>query len=109
MDAPTQVLVTPNDLTSSIELTWTPAAFNGGLPVLGYYLQINSGYGTPFTSSQVQVAASTDSYTYENLIAGATYQFRISAYNRLEADNKQFDDVLNYSDASEYTIANEPG
>lgn len=52
---------------------------------------------------------STTGHTFENLIAGATYLFRISAYNRLEADNKQDDDVLNYSDAASFIIANAPG
>lgn len=47
MDPPTQVEVTPNSLESSITLGWTAIeAHNGGLPVLGYYLQKNQGYDT---------------------------------------------------------------
>jgi hypothetical protein len=51
---------------------------------------------------------SATEHTFENLIAGATYQFRISAYNRLEADNMQSNDDLNYSDAASFIIANAP-
>jgi hypothetical protein len=53
MDPPFQVSVTPNGLTSSILIEWHPDAFDGGLPVLGYFLQINSGYGTSFNPNMI--------------------------------------------------------
>jgi len=43
------------------------------------------------------------------LIEGVTYKFRIAAFNRLEAENKQADDSLNYSEPASFTIATAPG
>ena len=43
-----------------------------------------------------------------NLIPGASYKFRIAAYNTLEANNSFFDDVLNFSDPVTIIAANEP-
>ena len=87
MDPVTQVVVQANDLLSTITVTWTPAAFTGGLPVVGYYLMINGGYGSSYLPTQHQILASETEYMFENLIAGATYKIKIAAYNRLEAEN----------------------
>ena len=77
--------------------------------MLGYYLQVNSGYGTQFTDQLYTVLANElQQYTFGNLIAGATYQFRIAAFNLLEAANPQFDDQLNFSDSVSFVIANAP-
>ena len=108
MDPVIQVVVVANDLLSTIKVTWTPAAYTGGLPVVGYYLMINGGYGSSYLPAQHQVLASESDYTFENLIAGATYKIKIAAYNLLEADNMQFDDELNFSDDASFLIANVP-
>jgi hypothetical protein len=106
-DAPTLVSVTANLLDSSITIAWT-APNNGGLPILGYYLQRNSGYGSSLSPVLIPVDASTSTYTFNNLIAGAVYQFRVTAYNLLEAENKQFDDHLNFSPVATFIAANVP-
>lgn len=59
--------------------------YNGGLPVLGYYLQSNDGYDTEFTSAPINVLVNETSYTFTNLITGANYKFRIAAYNLILA------------------------
>jgi hypothetical protein len=64
---------------------------NGGLQVEGYYVQINSGYGTKFVDTQHQFIGK-DITQYEfpgdypgvNFIAGIEYKFRVCAYNLLE-------------------------
>ena len=88
---------------------------NGGLEVDGYYVQINSGYGTPFVSTQHKfIGKESTSYTFPgtyegvNFIAGIEYMFRVSAFNLLEAQNKQFDDELNWSEPASFIIANVP-
>jgi hypothetical protein len=106
MDPLQRVSVTVNGLDSSIELSWTSGQANGGLPIIGYYLQMNSGFGTPFTNNLYQTTGTQ--FTFTGLIAGATYEFRIAAYNLLEAQNKQADDTLNFSNAASYIIANAP-
>lgn len=54
------------------------------------------------------MSASTSEFTFENLIAGVSYKFKIAAYNLLESANKQFDDKLNFSEPVEFVIANVP-
>jgi hypothetical protein len=99
---------TPSLLTSSITLTWPTSEFDGGLAILGYDLQINSGYETDFTTDLHQVSVSASEYTFSPLIAGVEYKFRIAAYNLIESTNKQSDDELNFSDTVQFVIANEP-
>jgi titin len=107
MDPVRQVSVTANGILSSITLEWTAAQYDGGLSVQGYYLQMNAGYGTDLLDTLYQVTSGTQ-YTFNNLIAGVTYEFRISAFNILEAENKQFDEALNFSGKVSFVIANEP-
>ena len=76
--------------------------------MLGYYLQHNSGFGSSFQEPGIDIAYGTNSYTVENLIAGATYKFRITSHNVLEAQNSFSWDVLNFSDALTTVAANEP-
>lgn len=87
-------------------MSWPANVFDGGSPVVGYYIQIDSGYDTQFNAA---VQTSDLEYTFANLIAGVAYKFRIAAFNRLEAENKQDDDLLNYSEPATYTIATAPG
>jgi hypothetical protein len=109
MDRPTLVSAVPNSLESTLTIAWDHLTVNnGGLAVQGFYLQINSGYGTDFTSTLVQKAANDIEHTFSQLIAGASYRVRISAFNILEAENKQYDDELMFSDYSEFLVANEP-
>jgi hypothetical protein len=109
MDSPTKDRIqTVSLLQNSITLTWLTRVSSGCLPVLGYYLQINSGYDTDYTSELHYVDPTTSKYTFENLIAGVNYKFRIAAFNLIESQNRQHDDNLNFSDPSEYVIANVP-
>jgi hypothetical protein len=64
MDPPSQVVVVENKLASSITLTWTPTPYNGALQILGFYLQINSGYGTDFTETLYHVANTETTYKF---------------------------------------------
>jgi len=109
MDSPAKYRIqTVSLLQNSITLTWKTINLSGGLPVLGYYLQVNSGYNTDFTSELHYVGPTTSEYTFENLIAGVSYKFRIAAFNLIESQNRQHDDNLNFSDPSEYVIGNVP-
>ena len=62
MDPLHQVSIQVNNSKGSINLSWTNCLYDGGLPILGYYLQINSGYGTDFLPNLIQVAATKNSY-----------------------------------------------
>ena len=48
MDPPERGTIVVSGDSASIEVTWEDNPFDGGSPVLGYYLQHNSGYGSSF-------------------------------------------------------------
>lgn len=98
----------PDGSASTIEVTWADNPFSGGSAVLGYHLQHNSGYSSSFIEPGVDIAHGTNTYTLTGLLAGATYAFRIAAYNVLEAANTFPDDALNFSDPVYVIAANEP-
>jgi len=56
----------------------------------------------------ISVDSTTTTYTATNLIAGATYNFRIAAYNILYSLNTEFDDELNFSKVASFIVANVP-
>lgn len=70
---------------------------------------MNLGYNTSFVPTFIPLSASTTSYTASDLIAGASYNFKITAYNLLYTQNTEFDDLLNFSDVATFIIANVPG
>ena len=108
MDKLARGTVVPNASASSIEVTWADNQFSGGSAILGYHLQHNSGYTSSFIEPGVDLPYGSNSYTLENVVAGATYAFRIAAYNILEAENSFDDDVLLFSDPLYVIAANEP-
>ena len=85
---------------ASIKVQWTALAADGGSVVLGYYLQRNEGYGSSFAEPGNVIPIGTTEYAVTGLIPGAVFDFRIAAYNRLEADNTFTGDVLNFSNTT---------
>ena len=108
MDPVVRGTVTPAGSSSSIEVTWSDNPYDGGSPVLGYYLQHNNGYESSFVEPGTQIAFGVNSYTVTDLLEGVTYKFRIAAYNILEAANSFPVDELNFSEAMSTAAANEP-
>jgi hypothetical protein len=76
-------------LESSLTLKWLKPAdsLTGGLTIAGYYLKINSGYDTEYTSELHEASGLDLLYTFTNLIEGVTYKAIITAYNSLESNN----------------------
>jgi len=68
---------------SSISLTWTAPANNGGSPVIGYLVESKKADTTDWTRCNVPRNLQDTSYTIENLIHKAEYQCRISAVNKV--------------------------
>ena len=49
---------------------------------------MNLGYGTSLVPTLIPIPAATNTYTTAtNLIAGASYNFRVAAYNKLYPDD----------------------
>jgi hypothetical protein len=73
-------------------------------------VQRNSGYGTAYLEPGTWIVAGTTSYTFTNLVAGAIYQFRITAVNTIYTTNRFIpDDILNFSDDASSIVALVPG
>ena len=81
MDAVMRGTVTVTGEEASIQVTWLDNPHTGGSAVTGYHLQHNSGYLSSFIEPGVDIPYGTNTYTLENVIAGVTYAFRITAYN----------------------------
>ena len=97
--APTLTLVTVNTNDADIQVSWSAlsTSLDGGSGVLGYYLQINSGYGTDFVEPGQQIVLpATLNYTFTTLTKGATYKFRVAAYNEIYTTNA-LGSTLNFS------------
>src|SRR6185437_10809310 len=75
-DAPTGVAGSPRD--SSVALTWTAPASNGGSTITNYRI-------TPFIGAAAQTAVTTTSaatgFTVPGLTNGTTYTFTVAAIN----------------------------
>jgi len=108
MDKVTLVIVVPDAYESTIEVAWVDNPHDGGSPIIGYYLQVNNGFGSPFVEPGTDILFGTNSFEVPDLIAGATYNFRIAAYNLLEADNSFDDDELRFSETTTLIAANVP-
>jgi hypothetical protein len=78
-------------LLASITVSWQAPANTGGLPILGYSVQINEGSGWKLAFDG-SVDPTTKQFQFDDLVADRTYQFRVFARNQ-----------LGYSEASEAT------
>lgn len=109
MIPPTMSTIVPNGQLSTININWVTPTKTGGSPITGYYVQLNSGYNTPFLQPGTLIAAGTNLYTFTNLVAGAFYLFRIAAVNTIYTANQFPGDALNFSNATSQIIALVPG
>ena len=74
--APTALSASPRD--ASVRLSWTAPADDGGLPVTGYEVQVNSGAWTP-TNSATTTHTVTSLADGTNLTNDRSYRFRVRA------------------------------
>lgn len=82
--------VTVNTNDADIQISWTDldSDIDGGSPVLGYYVQINSGFNTDFIEPGTQIVLpATLTNIFTGLTKGATYKFRVAAYNEIYTTN----------------------
>jgi hypothetical protein len=75
-----------NPTDADIEIEWDDLDItqNGGSNVLGWYIQINSGYGTDFDDTYIQLVLPADlKHTFSGLLQGVTWKIRVAAYNHI--------------------------
>ena len=75
--APSGLSTTTN--LDTVSLTWVTPTSDGGLPIDGYIVEVSSDTGANWTS--YNSAGAGTSLDVESLTFGATYVFRVSAYN----------------------------
>jgi len=82
--APRNLTATRN-ANGTITVSWTAPVDNGGEAVATYYIGRATNSSFSQNGTQTNVSGSTTSYTFTGLAAGATYYFRVSAGNSLNA------------------------
>lgn len=78
-DAPTNLQLTRKSATS-VTAKWTPPAYSGGVPVTDYLIQISSNGGSTW-QTVAHPATTKTTMILSPLIAGRTYQVKVSAVN----------------------------
>ena len=78
--APTSLTATASG-TSTINLSWTAPADNGGSPITGYRIEFSSNGGTSWTNRVANTGTTTTTYSHTGLSAGTTRHYRVSAIN----------------------------
>ncbi len=77
-DAPTALTATAEGQTT-ITLSWTAPASNGGAVIMGYRIEVSTDGGTSF--SELVASHSTTSYSHTGLDAGTARHYRVLAIN----------------------------
>ena len=84
--SPQLVLVTLNSNSADVQIQWDTLSttLNGGSAILGYYIERDNEFGSSFVVPGTQIILpATLSNTFTGLTIGATYRFRVEAYNEI--------------------------
>ena len=80
--APTSLSATGGS-TTSINLSWTAPADNGGRVISGYKVEVSSDSGTTWTVLEATTGTTATTYEHTGLTAGSTRHYRVSAINTI--------------------------
>lgn len=84
-DAPTYVSRSGGDTTTGatayVQIAWTAPTSTGGLPILGYSVEVQEGTGGYNTLYDGSTNPDLLTYKFEGLNAGSQYFFRVLAHN----------------------------
>ena len=78
--APTSLTATANG-TTTIDLSWTAPADNGGSPITGYRIEVSPNGTSSWTNRVANTGTTTTTYAHTGLSAGTTRHYRVSAIN----------------------------
>ena len=78
--APTSLTATANG-TTTINLSWTAPADNGGSPITGYRIEVSPNGTSSWTNRVANTGTTTTTYAHTGLSAGTTRYYRVSAIN----------------------------
>ena len=78
--APTSLTATASG-TTTIDLSWTAPADNGGSAITGYRIEVSPNGTSSWTNRVANTGTTTTSYSHTGLSAGTTRHYRVSAIN----------------------------
>ena len=78
--APTSLTATASG-TTTIDLSWTAPADNGGSPITGYRIEVSPNGTSSWTNRVADTGTTTTTYSHTGLSAGTTRHYRVSAIN----------------------------
>ena len=78
--APTGLTATASG-TTTIDLSWTAPASDGGSAITGYKIEVSSDGGSSWTDREANTDTTTTTYSHTGLDAGTTRHYRVSAIN----------------------------
>ena len=71
--------------TSRIDLTWTAPSYTGGVPLIGYRIEVSQDAGRSWSELVPRTQSATTAYSHTGLRAGSTRHYRVSAINHVGA------------------------
>ncbi len=71
--------------TTTINLSWTAPASDGGSVITGYKIEVSSDSGSTWTDQVANTASTTTTYEHTGLAASTTRHYRVSAINSIGA------------------------
>ena len=80
-EAPTNLSAASSLGTTTIELSWNEPVNTGGSPITGYNIQSSTNGTDPWTNVETDTGTTTTTYSHNDLTAGETIHYRISAIN----------------------------
>ena len=81
-DAPTGLTATASG-TTTINLSWTAPASDGGSAITGYKIEVSTDSGATWTDQVANTASTTTTYEHTGLAASTRRDYRVSAINSI--------------------------
>ena len=73
------------DGTSRINLAWTAPSYTGGVPLIGYRIEVSEDRGSSWSDLVSKTRSATTTYSHTGLRPGSTRYYRVSAINQVGA------------------------
>ena len=105
--APTGLTATASG-TTTINLSWTAPADNGGAAITGYRIEVSPNRGTNWSNRVANTGTTTTTYSQTGLFAGTTRHYRVSAINALGSTGAASSTANATTDAATPTVPGAP-
>ncbi|MYI06342.1 MAG: hypothetical protein F4059_03190, partial [Gemmatimonadetes bacterium] len=71
------------DGPSRIDLAWTAPVYSGGVPIIGYRIEVSEDAGSSWRDLVARTRTNATAYTHSGLPAGTTRHYRVSTINQV--------------------------